>query len=112
MKINSGIFYFIFIPSLGKAAHFFLMQPFLSWPQTSPVWLRGRKVSFPSSLSPHTCHSCWFSHSCTQPALGLNPHHWAAKPSTCQPKISPVSIRSVYPGPIPSTPEAIAPSLS
>ena len=60
MKINSGIFYFIFVPSLGKAAHFFLMQLFLSWPQTGPVWLRGRKVSFPSSLSPHTCQFVGF----------------------------------------------------
>lgn len=82
----------------------------LNWPQTGPVCFRVRKVSFPKVtvsshlplllVSPSYSASPWFE-----------PHHWAAKLSTCRPKTSPVSIRSVYPGPIPPTPEATAPSL-
>ena len=74
--------------------------------------LRSQKGVFPKFTVSSHLPLLLVSHSCTQPALGLNPHHWAAKASTCQPKTSPVSIRSVYPGPIPSTPESTAPSLS
>lgn len=67
MKIVSGIFCFIFVPSLGKAVCSILIQPFsietslrlVQWDSEQAGWGTSRGA-LPSSLSPHTANPVIF----------------------------------------------------